>query len=121
MNKDLTEETVNIKHENKNGTIVTEPSENDLDGMPAKALQRLKPAKILKANKELVKQGRGLDPELLKDKQAIKDIEAYAKALGNPNRAIYGLPNQLKFLDIRMGIKIFYPKKFRPGHVISVG
>ena len=27
-------------------------------------------------------------------------------------RAIYGLPNQLKFLDIQEGIKIFYPKKF---------
>ena len=26
--------------------------------------------------------------------------------------AIYGLPNQLKFLDIQEGIKIFYPKKF---------
>ena len=25
-------------------------------------------------------------------------------------RAIYGLPNQLKFLDIQRGIKIFYPK-----------
>jgi hypothetical protein len=27
-------------------------------------------------------------------------------------RAIYGLPNQLKFFDIQEGIKIFYPKKF---------
>jgi hypothetical protein len=27
-------------------------------------------------------------------------------------RAIYGLPNQLKFLDIQRGIKIFYPKIF---------
>lgn len=26
--------------------------------------------------------------------------------------AIYGLPNQLKFLDIQRGIKIFYPKIF---------
>lgn len=43
------------------------------------------PSKIVKANQALVKQERGLDTELLKDKQAIKEVEAYAKALGNPN------------------------------------
>ena len=35
--------------------------------------------------------------------------------------AIYGLPNQLKLFDIQEGIKIFYPKKFWPGHVKSGG
>jgi hypothetical protein len=76
-----------IEPENDNGIKIKkeEPSTNDLDGMPAKALQRLKPSTILKGNKELVKQERGLDSELLKDKQVIKDVEAYAKALGNPN------------------------------------
>ena len=43
------------------------------------------PSKIVKANQALVKQERGLDTELLKDKQAIKEVEAYTKALGNPN------------------------------------
>jgi hypothetical protein len=28
------------------------------------------------------------------------------------SRAIYGLANQLKLLNIQRGIKIFYPKKF---------
>ena len=36
-------------------------------------------------------------------------------------RAIYGLPNQPKFLGIQRGIKIFYPKNFWPGRVKSVG
>jgi hypothetical protein len=35
--------------------------------------------------------------------------------------AIYGLPNQPKFLGIQRGIKTFYPKIFWPGHVKSVG
>ena len=76
-----------VEPENDNGIRIKkeETSTNKLDGMPAKALQRLKPSTILKGNKELVKQERGLDSELLKDKQVIKNVEAYAKALGNPN------------------------------------
>jgi hypothetical protein len=38
-----------------------------------------------------------------------KDVNKFTVT---PDRAIYGLPNQPKLLNIQWGIKIFYPKKF---------
>ncbi|RKZ60530.1 MAG: hypothetical protein DRR08_11135 [Candidatus Parabeggiatoa sp. nov. 2] len=75
-----------VEPENQGDRVTTkEQSANELDGMPTRALQRFRPSTILKANKELVKQARGIEPELLENKQAIKDVEVYAEALGNPN------------------------------------
>jgi aryl carrier-like protein len=63
---------------------------NDLDeelyGISTRALLRgLKSSQILKENERLKQQGRALDEALLTDKQALKEVEEYAKALGNPN------------------------------------
>jgi len=48
-------------------------------------LSKLKTSKILKANEELKQKERALDEALLKDKQALKEVEDYANALGNSN------------------------------------
>jgi hypothetical protein len=61
-------------------------SADDLYGISARTLlRRLKTSKILKGNETLKQQCRALDEDLLTDKQAIKEVEDYANALGNPN------------------------------------
>jgi hypothetical protein len=60
-------------------------SADDLYGISARTLLRgLKISKILKGNETLKQQYRALDEDLLTDKQAIKEVEDYANALGNP-------------------------------------
>jgi hypothetical protein len=59
---------------------------DELYGISARTLlYQLKISKILKANEKLKQKNRGLDEVLLKDKQALKEVEDYANALGNPN------------------------------------
>ncbi|MEN8215864.1 MAG: hypothetical protein ABFS56_05710 [Pseudomonadota bacterium] len=59
---------------------------DELYGISARALLRgFNTSKILKHNETLKQQDRALDDELLKDKGAIKEVEDYANALGNPN------------------------------------
>jgi hypothetical protein len=59
---------------------------DELYGISARALlHQLKTSKILKANEQLKQQNRALDEELLTDKQALKEVEYYADALGNPS------------------------------------
>ena len=69
----------------------------------------------LEGNKELVKQERGLDSELLKNKQVIKDIEAYAKALGNlniiDNILVGGIEGSAALKHEMVEINLGYPKK----------
>jgi hypothetical protein len=61
-------------------------SADELYGISARTLLRgLKTSKILKGNEILKQQNRALDEELLTDKQALKEVEDYANALGNPN------------------------------------
>jgi hypothetical protein len=59
---------------------------DELSGISARTLlRRLKTSQILKGNEILKQQERALDEELLTDKQALKEVEDYANALGNPN------------------------------------
>jgi hypothetical protein len=59
---------------------------NDLSGISTRTLlRRLKTSQIVTGNEILKQQKRALDEELLTDKQALKEVEAYANALGNPN------------------------------------
>lgn len=84
MDEELKASGVEPENQDDRQTI-KEQSANELDGMPARALLRFRPSTILKANEELVKQARGLEPELLENKQVLKEVEFYADALGNPN------------------------------------
>jgi len=57
----------------------------ELSGISARTLLHgFKASQILKGNEQLKQQGRALDEALLTDKRAIKEVETYANALGNP-------------------------------------